>query len=112
GRHAGLHGGADRARLPRPGPRPRVDGWANKGVSKTAARDGLEPLLGLLEEPPDEPDTTSGYLALTGPAPQPPPSLFQSAMESTILPHIDRRVWRPIDSNLAKVWTIGPDTAV
>src|SRR5690606_17147755 len=111
GRHAGLHGGADRARPPRPGPRPRVDGWSNKGVSKTTARDGLERLLGLLEEPPDEPDTTSGYLDLTGPAPQPPPSLFQSAMESTFLPQIYERVWRPIGFNVAKGWPIGPDTA-
>ena len=74
-------------------------------------RDGLERLLGLLKEPPDEPDTTSGYLDLTGPAPQPPPSLFQSAMESTFLPQIYERVWRPIGFNVAKGWPIGPDTA-
>lgn len=80
-------------------------------MSKTTARDGLERLLGLLEEPPDEPDTTSGYLDLTGPAPQPPPSLFQSAMESTFLPQIYERVWRPIGFNVAKGWPIGPDTA-
>ncbi|WP_243718487.1 class I SAM-dependent methyltransferase [Actinomadura sp. 7K534] len=71
----------------------------------------LARVLGLLREPPGEPDVTAGYLDLLGPPPQRPPSLAQSAMESAFLPQIYERVWRPIGFNVAKGWPIGPDTA-
>lgn len=35
----------------------------------------LARILGLLREPPGDPDVTAGYLDLLGPAPQRPPSL-------------------------------------
>ncbi|MGP4024255.1 class I SAM-dependent methyltransferase [Actinomadura sp. 3N407] len=71
----------------------------------------VERVLGLLREPPGEPDTSTGYLDLLGPSAQPSPSLAQSAMESAFLPQIYERVWRPVGFNLAKGWPIGPDTA-
>jgi SAM-dependent methyltransferase len=67
------------------------------------------PVLDLLREPPAEPDTSAGYLDLLGPPAK--PSLAQSAMESTFLPRIYEKVWRPIGFNLAKGWPLGPDTA-
>ncbi|TDC88101.1 methyltransferase domain-containing protein [Actinomadura sp. 7K507] len=70
-----------------------------------------ERVLGLLKEPPGEPDVTAGYLDLLGPSTQPSPSLAQSVMESAFLPQIYERVWRPVGFNLAKGWPIGPDTA-
>ncbi|MFG2019010.1 class I SAM-dependent methyltransferase [Actinomadura geliboluensis] len=66
-------------------------------------------VLDLLREPPGEPDTSAGYLDLLGPPAK--PSLAQSAMESTFLPRIYEKVWRPIGFNLAKGWPLGPDTA-
>ncbi len=39
------------------------------------------------------------------------PSLAQSVMESTFLPRIYEKVWRPIGFNVAKGWPFGPDTA-
>lgn len=71
----------------------------------------VERVLGLLREPPAEPDVTAGYLDLLGPSAKPSPSLAQSVMESTFLPQIYERVWRPVGFNLAKGWPIGPDTA-
>lgn len=70
----------------------------------------LERVLGLLRQPPAEPDVSAGYLDLLGPSAA-SPSLAQSVMESTFLPQIYERVWRPVGFNLAKGWPIGPDTA-
>ncbi|NKZ03655.1 methyltransferase domain-containing protein [Actinomadura latina] len=69
----------------------------------------MERVLDLLREPPGAPDASAGYLDLLG-APT-KPSLAQSAMESTFLPRIYEKVWRPIGFNLAKGWPFGPDTA-
>lgn len=66
-------------------------------------------VLDLLREPPATPDTSAGYLDLLGPPAK--PSLAQSAMESTFLPRIYEKVWRPIGFNVAKGWPFGPDTA-
>ncbi len=74
-------------------------------------RTPAERAVGLLADPPDEPDLSAGYLDLLGPATEPPPSLAQSAMRSTFLPQIYEKVWRPAGFNLAKGWPIGPDTA-
>ncbi|MGH3588541.1 MAG: class I SAM-dependent methyltransferase [Pseudonocardia sp.] len=71
----------------------------------------LDRVLDLLREPPAEPDTSAGYLDLLGPSAKPSPSLAQSVMQSTFLPQIYERVWRPVGFNLAKGWPIGPDTA-
>ena len=73
-------------------------------------RSAADETLGLLREPPEHPDLTAGYLDLLGP-PTASPSLAQSMMESTFLPQIYERVWRPVGFNLAKGWPIGPDTA-
>ena len=70
-----------------------------------------ERVLGLLREPPAEPDVAAGYLDLLGTSDRPSPSPFQSVMESAFLPQIYERVWRPVGFNLAKGWPIGPDTA-
>ncbi|TDC52087.1 methyltransferase domain-containing protein [Actinomadura sp. KC345] len=70
-----------------------------------------ERVLGLLREPPAEPDVAAGYLDLLGPSGRPSPSPVQSVMESAFLPQIYERVWRPVGFNLAKGWPIGPDTA-
>lgn len=82
-------------------------------MSESTAREpsALERALGLLREPPERPDVAPGYLDLLGAAPQPPPTPLQSVMESTFLPQIYERVWRPIGFNIAKGWPIGPDTA-
>ncbi|WP_243710840.1 class I SAM-dependent methyltransferase [Actinomadura sp. KC216] len=72
---------------------------------------GMDRVLDLLRDPPAEPDASAGYLDLLGPSAKPPPSLAQSAMQSTLLPQIYERVWRPIGFNIAKGWPIGPDTA-
>ncbi|MFI0480640.1 hypothetical protein [Actinomadura sp. 9N215] len=71
----------------------------------------MDRVLALLRDPPAEPDTSAGYLDLLGPSAKPSPSLAQSVMQSTFLPQIYERVWRPIGFNLAKGWPIGPDTA-
>ena len=70
-----------------------------------------ERVIRLLQNPPDELDTSAGYLDLLAPSTEPPPSLAQTVMQSTFLPHIYEKVWRPIGFNLAKGWPIGPDTA-
>lgn len=75
------------------------------------ASSAVERVLGLLKEPPEEPDTSAGHLDLLGPSARPSPSLAQSVMESAFLPQIYERVWRPVGFNLAKGWPIGPDTA-
>jgi SAM-dependent methyltransferase len=77
----------------------------------TVPSPSLARVLGLLREPPAEPDLSAGYLDLLGPAEDRPPSLAQSVMESTFLPQIYEKVWRPVGFNLAKGWPIGPDTA-
>ncbi|WP_433463267.1 class I SAM-dependent methyltransferase [Spirillospora sp. CA-128828] len=68
-------------------------------------------MLDLLREPPGTPDVSAGYLDLLGPSAKAPPSLAQSVMESTFLPRIYEKVWRPVGFNLAKGWPLGPDTA-
>ncbi|MGI5164342.1 class I SAM-dependent methyltransferase [Spirillospora sp. CA-253888] len=68
-------------------------------------------LLGLLRQPPRDPDRSSGYLDLLGPEADPAPTPAQIAMRSTLLPQIYERVWRPVGFNLAKGWPFGPDTA-
>ncbi|MEV3925813.1 class I SAM-dependent methyltransferase [Actinomadura coerulea] len=79
-------------------------------MSKTL-RGPAERTLNLLREPPDEPDVSAGYLDLLGASAEKSPSLAQSVMESTFLPRIYEKVWRPIGFNLAKGWPLGPDTA-
>ena len=74
-------------------------------------REPVERALELLREPPGEPDMSGGYLDLLGPPAQRSPSLAQSVMESTFLPRIYEKVWRPVGFNLAKGWPLGPDTA-
>ncbi len=81
-----------------------------EGVS-TSVRTPAERVVGLLADPPDDPDLSAGYLNLLGPATEPPPSLAQSAMRSAFLPQIYEKVWRPAGFNLMKGWPIGPDTA-
>jgi len=71
----------------------------------------MKRVLGLLDEPPAEPDVSAGYLDLLGPSTEPPPSPAQSVMQSAFLPRIYEKVWRPVGFNLAKGWPIGPDTA-
>ncbi|WP_346045206.1 class I SAM-dependent methyltransferase [Actinomadura chokoriensis] len=66
-------------------------------------------VLDLLREPPEAPDRSAGYLDLLGPPAK--PSLAQSAMESTFLPRMYEKVWRPIGFNVAKGWPFGPGTA-
>lgn len=68
-------------------------------------------VLDLLRDVPADPDTSAGYLDLLDPEEERTPSLAQSVMESTFLPRIYEKVWRPIGFNLAKGWPIGPDTA-
>ncbi|TDD84988.1 methyltransferase domain-containing protein [Actinomadura darangshiensis] len=68
-------------------------------------------VLDLLREPPGAPDTSAGYLDLLEPPARRSPSLAQSVMESTFLPRIYEKVWRPVGFNLAKGWPLGPDTA-
>lgn len=75
------------------------------------ARGTMERVLGLLREPPETPDVSAGYLDLLGPSAKAPPSLAQSVMESSFLPRIYEKVWRPVGFNLAKGWPLGPDTA-
>ncbi|HEY8479185.1 MAG TPA: methyltransferase domain-containing protein [Spirillospora sp.] len=82
-------------------------------MNESTAREpsALERALGLLREPPGEPDVSAGYLDLIGAPPRRPPTPLQSMMESTLLPRIYERVWRPVGFNIAKGWPIGPDTA-
>jgi SAM-dependent methyltransferase len=80
-------------------------------VSMVRGPSAVDRVLGLLREPPAEPDLSAGYLDLLGPAGERAPSLAQSVMESTFLPQIYEKVWRPVGFNLAKGWPIGPDTA-
>jgi ubiquinone/menaquinone biosynthesis C-methylase UbiE len=80
-------------------------------MSETTVRGAMERVLGLLREPPETPDVSAGYLDLLGPSAKAPPSLAQSAMESSFLPRIYEKVWRPVGFNLAKGWPLGPDTA-
>ncbi|QFG26917.1 class I SAM-dependent methyltransferase [Actinomadura sp. WMMB 499] len=68
-------------------------------------------VLDLLRDPPAAPDTSAGYLDLLDPEEERAPSLAQSVMESTFLPQIYEKVWRPIGFNIAKGWPIGPGTA-
>ncbi|WP_243725970.1 class I SAM-dependent methyltransferase [Actinomadura rubrisoli] len=80
-------------------------------ASMVRSPSAVERVLGLLEKPPAEPDVSAGYLDLLGPSTEPPPSLAQSVMQSTFLPQIYEKVWRPVGFNLAKGWPVGPDTA-
>ncbi|MBX6768585.1 MAG: methyltransferase domain-containing protein [Actinomadura rubrobrunea] len=57
------------------------------------------------------PSADAGYLDLLGPDAEPAPTVAQRAMQSTLLPRIYERVWRPVGFNLAKGWPFGPDTA-
>ncbi|MFA1547663.1 class I SAM-dependent methyltransferase [Actinomadura chokoriensis] len=78
-------------------------------MSEATVQTTTERVLDLLREPPEAPDTSAGYLDLLGPPGK--PSLAQSAMESTFLPRIYEKIWRPIGFNVAKGWPFGPDTA-
>ncbi|TYC10532.1 methyltransferase domain-containing protein [Actinomadura syzygii] len=71
----------------------------------------IDRVLALLRDEPANPDTTRGYLDLLGPEADRSPSLAQSVMETTFLPKIYERIWRPIGFNVAKGWPLGPDTA-
>ncbi|MEV0663432.1 class I SAM-dependent methyltransferase [Actinomadura luteofluorescens] len=77
----------------------------------TTLRESAGRVLELLREAPGEPDMSAGYLDLLGPSAKRSPSLAQSVMESTFLPRIYEKVWRPVGFNLAKGWPFGPDTA-
>jgi SAM-dependent methyltransferase len=78
----------------------------------TVGRPGaLERVLELVDTPPADPDLSAGYLDLLGPAGEPAPTLAQRLMQSTFLPQIYERVWRPTAFNLAKGWPVGPGTA-
>ncbi|TYB41266.1 methyltransferase domain-containing protein [Actinomadura chibensis] len=68
-------------------------------------------LLALLREEPTRPDLSQGFLDLLPPETPRSPSLAQSVMETTFLPKIYERFWRPIGFNVAKGWPLGPDTA-
>ncbi|WP_433335265.1 class I SAM-dependent methyltransferase [Spirillospora sp. CA-294931] len=70
-----------------------------------------ERILGLLASPPSAVNDERGYLDLLGPADEPPPTIAQRTMQSTFLPQIYERVWRPVGFNLMKGWPVGPDTA-
>ncbi|SEG55514.1 Ubiquinone/menaquinone biosynthesis C-methylase UbiE [Thermomonospora echinospora] len=70
-----------------------------------------ERIVKLLASPPAEPDASAGYLDLLGPGGEPAPTPAQRVMQSTFLPQIYERLWRPIGFNLAKGWPAGPDTA-
>jgi SAM-dependent methyltransferase len=72
---------------------------------------GSQRVLELVRNPPAEPDVSAGYLDLLGPADEPVPTLAQRVMQSTFLPQIYERVWRPAAFNLAKGWPFGPGTA-
>ncbi|MFB4303631.1 class I SAM-dependent methyltransferase [Actinomadura sp. NTSP31] len=80
-------------------------------VSMAQTPSAARRVLDLLRDPPADPDLSAGYLDLLGPAEERAPSLAQSVMESTFLPRIYEKVWRPVGFNLAKGWPIGPDTA-
>ncbi|MDL4819405.1 class I SAM-dependent methyltransferase [Actinomadura opuntiae] len=80
-------------------------------MSTTQRPSAARRVLDLLRDPPADPDLSAGYLDLLGPAEERAPSLAQSVMESTFLPRIYEKVWRPVGFNLAKGWPIGPDTA-
>ena len=104
-----------------------VRGGAVRGgpSGKGRAHDGSvrERICDLLDAPPPagtdrttDPATGTaqdpGYLDLIGDDEERPPrSLAQRAMESSFLPQIYERYWRPIGFNLAKGWPLGPDTA-
>ncbi|MCW2886026.1 MAG: hypothetical protein QOE54_6878 [Streptosporangiaceae bacterium] len=68
-----------------------------------------ERILKLLDTAPADPDLSGGYLNLLDTAPAPSPA--QSVMQSTFLPKIYERLWRPVGFNLAKGWPFGPSTA-
>jgi SAM-dependent methyltransferase len=73
----------------------------------------LERVLELIDTPPTDPDVSAGYLNLLGTsvgAGEPEPTIAQRVMQSTFLPQIYERVWRPVAFNLAKGWPYGPDT--
>ncbi|GAA4141612.1 class I SAM-dependent methyltransferase [Actinomadura keratinilytica] len=72
----------------------------------------LEQIAELLAEPADVPaEPSTGYLDLLGRRAGPAPTLAQRVMQSTFLPRIYERVWRPVGFNIAKGWPFGPDTA-
>ncbi|MGH3391672.1 MAG: class I SAM-dependent methyltransferase [Actinomadura sp.] len=71
----------------------------------------LDRVLELVADPPADPDVSAGYLDLLGPADEPAPTVAQRLMQSTFLPQIYERVWRPAAFNVAKGWPVGPDTA-
>ncbi|MFC5183098.1 class I SAM-dependent methyltransferase [Actinomadura harenae] len=78
--------------------------------SSTPRDDGLlDRVCALLTDPPDEPAAPDGYLDLLEAGPT--PTLAQRAMQSTLLPQIYERVWRPVVFNVAKGWPSGPGTA-
>ena len=64
-------------------------------------------VLSLLKQPPAAPDLSAGYLDLLGTNPQPRRSLAQSLMDSTVIPQVYERWWRPALGQLAK-GVIGP----
>ncbi|XVQ09248.1 methyltransferase domain-containing protein [Spirillospora sp. CA-255316] len=84
-------------------------GPSGKGHARDASV--RERVLDLLDVPPPAASETAGYLDLIGAEEEPPPSIAQRVMESTFLPRIYERYWRPIAFSLAKGWPVGPDTA-
>lgn len=59
-------------------------------------------MLGLLADPPARPETGAGYLDLLGPDRPGPTSLAGALMNSTIVPKIYERWWRPALGRAAK----------
>lgn len=74
--------------------------------------DPIQRLLTLLEEPPEHPDTSLGYLNLLGEAVQAGPStgFGQRLMHTRVVPAIYERYWRPVLGRVAKGVT-GPSMA-
>ncbi|TYK52337.1 methyltransferase domain-containing protein [Actinomadura decatromicini] len=77
----------------------------------TMVQSPIDRLLALLREEPTRPDVSQGFLDLLPPETPRSPSLAQSVMETSFLPKIYERIWRPIGFNVAKGWPLGPDTA-
>lgn len=67
-------------------------------------------LLGLLENVPDEPDTSRGYLDLLGESGAAPDTLAQRLMRSPLVAGIYEDLWRPVLFGLSKGGPFGPGT--
>lgn len=71
----------------------------------------LDRVLGLLDEPPADPDVRRGVLDLLGEVAEPHDTVAQRFMRSVALPRVYEQVWRPVLFGLAKGGPLGPSTA-